>query len=126
MKRQRGGEEMKRQSRTDERRDNGNISSLITFELRISRKSKRKTEEGRIGKENERDLGGRTNLGQSRGKETRGGAELGGVVEVQKFDKCNYNYNYNYSYKSVEDCFVWELEEMTVTLVCQPLDFFAI
>ena len=55
MKRQREGEEMKRQSRTDERRDNGNISSLITFELRISRKSKRKTEEGRIGKENERD-----------------------------------------------------------------------
>ena len=96
---------------------------MIAFELRISRKSKRKTEEGRIGKENERDLGGRTNLGQSRGKETRGGAELGGVVEVQKFDKCNYNYNYNFSYKSVEDCFVWELEEMTVTLFVNPWIF---
>ena len=68
-------------------------------------------------------MGGRRNLGQSRGKETRGGAELGGVVEVQKFDKCNYNYNYNYSYKSVEDCFVWELEEMTVTLFVNPWIF---
>ena len=39
---------MQRQSRTDERRDNGNISSLIAFELRISRKSKRRR--GGLGK----------------------------------------------------------------------------
>ena len=73
-------------------------------------------------------MGGRRNPRQSGWKETRGGPEFGGVVEVQKLDKCKYNYNYNYSYKSVEDCIAWELEGETVALfvnsdiVCHLID----
>ena len=57
VKRQRGSEEMLGQIRSDERRDNVNISHLIDLELRISRKSKKK-----IGKEHERDMGERRSL----------------------------------------------------------------